>query len=140
MGCGVIPASRSVKEILRSIAGGRFVGFMINQFMGPPIGLPVRFFGHTAGTVVSLALLTEKRNVPIVPAYGYRGEDGHLKIIFEPALVYPALSDDKDERLLENRFSTTVLSAWFAGIPSNGIGSIADGSHLSVSRGGNRKS
>ena len=101
VGCGVISETRSVREILQSIAGGRFVGFMIDQFMGPPIGLPVRFFGHTAGTTVSLALLTEKRDVPIVPAYAYRDETGRSRVAYEPALKFPPFSDDKDERLFQ---------------------------------------
>lgn len=101
LGVGVLLESGTAKDILRSISRGRFIGFILDQFMGPPIGLPIQFFGKLAGTTVSLALLTEKRDVPILPAYSYRDERGRLHTVIEPALKFPKFSDDKDERLFQ---------------------------------------
>jgi Kdo2-lipid IVA lauroyltransferase/acyltransferase len=101
LGAGILWESGTAKDILRSIARGRFLGFIFDQFMGPPIGLPVKFFGRLAGTTVSLALLTEKRNPPVLPAYCYRDENGRLHTVIEPPLEYPKFSDDKEERLFE---------------------------------------
>ena len=100
-GVGVLLESGTAKDILRSLSKGRFIGFVLDQFMGPPIGLPVRFFGRLAGTTVSLALLNEKKNVPILPAYSYRDKAGRLHTVIEPAIEFPEFSSDRDQRLYE---------------------------------------
>lgn len=101
MGVGVFLESGTAKDILRSISKGRFVVFILDQFMGPPIGLPVKFFGQEAGTVVSLALFTEKKGVPVVPVYSYRDESGTIHGVIEPPLELPEFSEDKNERLYQ---------------------------------------
>ena len=100
-GAGVFLESGTAKDILRSFSRGRWVGFILDQFMGPPIGLPVNFFGKRAGTAAAVALLTEKRDVPIVPLYSYRDEQGRVHLVFEPALKFPPLSEDRNERLFQ---------------------------------------
>jgi Kdo2-lipid IVA lauroyltransferase/acyltransferase len=101
MGVGIYLESGTAKDILRSLSKGRWVAFILDQFMGPPIGLPVTFFGKQAGTAVSLALLTEKKDVPVIPAYSYRDEKGRLHTKFEPPIKFDNLPDDKDQRLYE---------------------------------------
>jgi Kdo2-lipid IVA lauroyltransferase/acyltransferase len=101
MGSGVFYESGSVKEILGSVASGRIVGFILDQFMGPPIGLPVTFFGKEAGTAAGLALLTEKRSAPVVPMYSYRDENDRLRTVVEPELELPPLSEERIDRMYE---------------------------------------
>ncbi len=98
-GAGVFPETGTAKDILRSISRGRFVVFILDQFMGPPIGLPVSFFGRQAGTVVSLALLTEKREIPVLPVYSYRDSRGQVHGVIEPPLAMPEMPAEKNERL-----------------------------------------
>lgn len=100
-GLGIFLESKTAKDILRSLSKGRVVGFMLDQFMGPPIGLPVNFFGRKAGTAVALALLTEKNNVPVLPTYCYRDSHGKLHVAIAPPLQFPALSQDKNQRFYE---------------------------------------
>ena len=100
-GVGIFYESGTAKDILKSINAGRFVGFIFDQFMGPPIGLPVEFFGRTAGTPVALALLTEKGDTPVLLAYSYRDAQGKLHTVFGPPLVYGSLSQEKNERLYQ---------------------------------------
>ncbi len=112
MGIGVFYESGTIKQILSSLSKGRLVGFILDQFMGPPIGLPVKFFGKTAGTAVGLALLTEKRNVPIVPMYSYRDSKGVLRAVVEPELVMPTFSPNREDRLYEKtQFFNDVIEA-----------------------------
>lgn len=101
LGVRLLIETGTAKDILKAISKGRFVGFVLDQFMGPPIGLPVNFMGRLAGTTVSLALLTEKRDIPIVPVYSFRDSDGNLHMVVEPALKWPRLSEDKEQRLFE---------------------------------------
>lgn len=91
----------SMGEILKSVREGRFVGFILDQFMGPPIGLPVKFFGQTAGTAAALALLSEKTGAPVVPVFSYRSKNGLLHTLIERPLEFPALASDRNTRLYQ---------------------------------------
>ena len=101
LGVNVFLESGTAKDILRSLSRGRFVGFVFDQFMGPPIGLLVKFFGRPAGSTVSLALLADKTQVPVLPAYSYRDKKGVIHTVIEPAVIVPNLSADRNERLYQ---------------------------------------
>jgi len=101
MGIGVFFESGTARDILRSLSKGRLVGFILDQFMGPPIGLPVKFFGKPAGTAIGLALLTEKKDAPIVPIYSYRDQDDRLITVIDPELEMPEFSANREDRLYE---------------------------------------
>ncbi len=98
-GLGLIVETGTAKDILRALSKGQFVGFMLDQFMGPPVGIPVSFMGREAGTPAAVALLTEKRAYPVFPAYSRRSPEHGLTLVIEPALQYPLLSASKDERI-----------------------------------------
>lgn len=109
-GARVIPESGSARDILRSISRGRFVAFILDQFMGPPIGLPVKFFGHPAGTAAALALMTEKRDIAIIPVRSFRDSRGVLHTVFEKELSMPPLPEERNLRLFEKtQFFNDVL-------------------------------
>lgn len=100
-GAGIFLESNTAREIIRSVNQGRLVAFILDQFMGPPIGLPVTFFGHKAGTAVALALFTEKWEVPVISAYNYRDANGRIHFAFGEFFDFSNLSPDKDERLFQ---------------------------------------
>jgi Kdo2-lipid IVA lauroyltransferase/acyltransferase len=101
MGMGILFESGTASDILKSLAQGRMVAFMLDQFMGPPIGLPVNFFGQLAGTAIGLALISEKRNAPVVVLYSYRDANGILRCVAEPKLQMPALAEDREDRMYD---------------------------------------
>lgn len=100
-GAQAIFETRTVREIFESLANKRFIVFVVDQFMGPPIGLPVTFFGREAGTAAGLALITEKSKNPLFTAYSYRGRNGkiyiHIEKLEEP--IYHA--DTREGRLYQ---------------------------------------
>lgn len=98
-GIGVFLETKTVKDIFNSINAGRFVVFILDQYMGPPIGVPVTFFGREAGTAAGLALFCEKRDIPVFPAYNYRDADGKLCTVIEPRLEYGELPQTRDSRI-----------------------------------------
>ncbi len=98
-GAGIFLESGTAKDILKSLNQGRHVAFILDQFMGPPIGLPVKFFGKTAGTAAALALMTDKRDIPVIPAYNYRDENGVVHIVIEKPIEFKNLPEDRNERL-----------------------------------------
>ncbi|MBY0369081.1 DUF3108 domain-containing protein, partial [bacterium] len=52
-------------------------------------------------TAIGLALLTEKKEAPIVPIYSYRDADDRLITVIEPPIQLPELSPDRETRLYE---------------------------------------
>lgn len=98
-GAGIFLESGTARDILKSFQQGRHVAFILDQFMGPPIGLPVKFFGKTAGTAAALALMTDKREIPVIPCYSFRDEKGKLTIVIEKPIEYKNLPEDREERL-----------------------------------------
>lgn len=100
LGMGVHYESGTARAILNAVSREkRMVGFFLDQFMGPPIGLPVKFFGQTAGTAAALSLMTEKHNDPVFPVYTYRDRSHKIHVMIEKPVEYPPLSEDKAERL-----------------------------------------
>ena len=100
-GVGIFFETKTVKEIFNSFNTGRFTVFILDQFMGPPIGVPVKFFGVEAGTAAGLALFCDKRDLPVFPAYNYRDSEGRLCTVIEPQLEYEKLSSDRDTRIFQ---------------------------------------
>ena len=100
-GVGVLYESGTARDILKALSNGKVVAFILDQFMGPPIGLPVKFFGKPAGTAIGLALLSDKKEAPIVPMYSFRDSNDRLIGVIEPELEIPAFSPDRETRLYE---------------------------------------
>lgn len=106
----IIFESGTTRDILRSLKENRFPVFVLDQFMGPPIGLPVKFFGQLAGTAVGLALLTEKKDYPLFTSYNYRDSDGKVKVRVEKVENEPQYSEDRDTRLYQKtQFYNDIL-------------------------------
>lgn len=87
-GTQFISPEKSSFQILRALKAKRAVFFVLDQFMGPPIGCRTRFFGRETGTAMGLALMAERSGSPVVPAYTYREVNGKHVIVFEPAIAW----------------------------------------------------
>jgi len=100
-GARVIYESGTIRDIFESLGRQRFVVFVLDQFMGPPIGLPVTFFGREAGTAAGLALITEKSKNSLFTAYSYRGRNGKIQVHIEKLEESVVRSETREERLYE---------------------------------------
>lgn len=100
-GARVIYETGTLKEIFSSLSSERFVVFVLDQFMGPPIGLPVKFFGQEAGTAVGLALISEKSKNSLFTSYNFRGEDGKIHTFIEELKEPVLTSSERNERLYQ---------------------------------------
>lgn len=87
-GIKLISEEKSTFQILRAIGRGEAVGFILDQFMGPPVGSRVQFFGNETGAPASLALFSDRTRAPVVPVYNVRGEDGKIHVYFEPEIPF----------------------------------------------------
>jgi KDO2-lipid IV(A) lauroyltransferase len=98
---GLISEKRSIIEIIKSLGKGRFVVMIMDQFTGPPIAAPVKFFGKQAGTATALATLSERQQYPIIPIYCYRDESYQLRVTVEPPMNMENLPQEKEARIFE---------------------------------------
>jgi KDO2-lipid IV(A) lauroyltransferase len=82
-GTRFISPEKSSFEILRALRKNEVVVFVLDQFMGPPIGVRTRFFGQTTGTAAGLALMAYRTGAPVIPCYTYRKDNGRHVVVFE---------------------------------------------------------
>ncbi|MCX5795649.1 MAG: lysophospholipid acyltransferase family protein [Elusimicrobia bacterium] len=94
----------SVPQVLRELRRGGSVAFMNDQYAGPPMGIPVPFFGVKPNTLAAVAPIAQRTGAAIVPVSCYRDEDGTAVVVVEPELdLGPALSDTEQ--------ATAILAA-----------------------------
>lgn len=71
---------RNPFDIFRALKNNECVIFVMDQHMGSPHGIPVEFFGHKAWTAAGLAAFSMKTQMPVIPLYNFRREDGKICI------------------------------------------------------------
>lgn len=119
-GTEFISPEKSSFEILRAIKRQRIVIFVLDQFMGPPIGCRTKFFGKETGTAMGLAVMVERTGCPVIPVTTYRKPDGHHVIRFEAPIPWKPLdvgpNQDRDANI---RAMTQVYTDKIEGIVRN---------------------
>jgi KDO2-lipid IV(A) lauroyltransferase len=106
-GFGVMAKRGSLDAILERLAAGDFVVFPFDQHAGPPDGIEIEFFGHSAWTFKSLAIIALATGAPVVPAASWREPDGRHVLRFEDS-VPPVESDNVGEEI---RLTTRAYNA-----------------------------
>jgi len=93
-GTQFISPEKSSFEILRALKRNRLVIFVLDQFMGPPVGVRTRFFSKETGTAAGLATIAIRTGVPVLPCYTYRRADGvHVARFERPVHLDDRLSE-----------------------------------------------
>ncbi len=100
-GMGLIPDRRSSLMILKILKKNGLVCFVIDQFLGPPIGVRTQFFGVETGAPMGLALLAERSGAAVVPALTYRDKEGRTVVEIEPEIPFVD-TGDKDQNIKVN--------------------------------------
>lgn len=71
-GTRFISPEKSSFEILRALKRNEIVIFVLDQFMGPPVGIRTSFFGRETGTAAGLALMADRTKAPVILSYTFR--------------------------------------------------------------------
>jgi len=110
-GLKVIPPYNTLSQVLRALANNDVVIFILDQhtMVDVPKGIAVDFFGRTAGTNRSLALLTAHSGAPVIPAMAYRKKDGRHVLRFEEPLEWIYADDPEEEIQLNTQHYNEVL-------------------------------
>jgi len=100
-GFGVLPKRGALDAILERLHEGDIIVFPFDQHAAARDGVRVDFFGHSAGTFRSLALIAQAAGAPVVPASSWREASGGHVLRFEEALS-PIHCDDVGEEIRRN--------------------------------------
>jgi len=106
-GVQVFGGGGSMKQILRHLKGAGIVGFVLDQNTVPGDGIFVPFFGRDACTLDSLAVLSRRTGLPVIPIHMFREGTRH-RIVVDPP-VSSEVIEDRDADVLAR---TTQYAAW----------------------------
>lgn len=107
----IIPHRRAVSQVMRGLARGELIAFLMDQRPREQEAVASVFFGRPVATNQGLALLALKTGAPVVPVFDERTGDGHV-LRFLPALEAPE-EGTREERILRYTaaFDATIEAA-----------------------------
>jgi len=62
--------------------------FVLDQFMGPPIGVKTLFFGKETGTAMGLTVMAKRTGAPVIPVYCHERADGKQVVSCESEIEF----------------------------------------------------
>lgn len=108
-GMSCVYQPRTLPAIIKHLRGGGSVGFVLDQYMPPPMGEPMRFFGARVHTLAAVAPLARRTGAAVVPADNVRLPDGRVRVRFGPEL--PLSEDDAaDNQRFVDRVEADIRS------------------------------
>ena len=87
---------RTMKDLLRHLRGNGTVGFVLDQYAGPPLGLRVPFLGVTVGTPTTVALIARRTGAAVVPVVNSRDEGGRFVVELGPEMPLSEENEGSD--------------------------------------------
>ncbi len=113
----MVDKQKGLKAILTHLKQNRTVGIVIDQNTSTAEGLLVDFFGKPARTTPVAALLARHRDIPVVPAFSRRLEDGRHLIIFFPAIPMKKTNDPQADIQRHLQRQSHAIEAWVRTCP-----------------------
>jgi len=92
-GVELIDKRGALRPVLEALRRGRMVGVLLDQNAARREGVFVPFFGRSASTSRSLALLSVRTGAPVVPIFIAREAPGRHRVVIQPPLPRPAAND-----------------------------------------------
>lgn len=111
VGVRAVYQPRTMPGVLRGLRDGASVGFVMDQYMPPPMGKPLRFFGVRVDTLTAIAPLARRTGAPITPVSQRRGADGVVVVAIEPEFALGADDDADNQRLSD------LVEGWVRAMP-----------------------
>jgi KDO2-lipid IV(A) lauroyltransferase len=111
----------SLREIVRHLKNNELMGFVLDQNTKREEGVLVNFFGRPAYTIPSLATLSHRLEVPVVPGFIIRKKGPYHKVVFEPAVTFQK-RETLDESIVYNtQVYTDVIERYIRQYPDHWI-------------------
>ena len=93
---------RTLRDVLADLKKNKAVGFVLDQYAGPPIGVRVPLFGLPVGTSAAVAALAKRTGAVVLPVENYRRPDGDWDVIIYPPLEWKKSNLDMHSELALN--------------------------------------
>ncbi|MDZ4661593.1 MAG: lysophospholipid acyltransferase family protein [Pseudomonadota bacterium] len=110
-GTRYISDRKSSFDILKALKKNEVVIFVLDQFMGPPIGTEVLFFGQKTGAAMGLAVIADRAECPILPCFSYYEENDKFVIELGPEIQFDRALDKNEMIKGMTQKYTDVLEA-----------------------------
>ncbi len=101
MGLDLISDKNTVFSMMKKIRKGEILVFLLDQNAPVQEAVFVNFFGRPASTFKVVAMLSLKFNIPVLPAYCIRNDEGKFDIYFDDP-IYPVKGDDLESDIVRN--------------------------------------
>ncbi len=106
---------RTIPTVMKALRDNGGVVFVMDQYMSPPMGEPMRLFGVDVHTLAAIAPLARRTGAVILPVLPKREADGRVRIIIEPEI--PLTDDDK----ADNQTLATHVEGWMRAVPEQAL-------------------
>jgi len=77
---------RTLKDVFRWLQKGGTVGFVLDQYAGPPVGIRVPVFGVPTGTHSAPAMIARRTGAVVLPVVNFRKPDGSWVVEVRPEI------------------------------------------------------
>ena len=100
---------RTLRDVLSHLKKNGSVGFVLDQYAGPPVGMRVPFFGVPVSTSTALATLARRTGASVLPVFNFRKPDGRWSVQVRAPLEWITGASPQDELALNTAFYTSVI-------------------------------
>lgn len=97
--CGVRATyePKTLRDILKQLGQNGTVGFVMDQYSGPPVGVRVPVFGVPVGTPSAIAMLAKRTGAAVLPVVNWRDEKGRFRVEIRAPLEWESNPDSSRE-------------------------------------------
>ena len=106
---------RTIPTVMKALREGGGVVFVMDQYMPPPMGEPMRLFGVKVHTLAAITPLARRTGAVILPVLAKRGADGRVSITIEPEIPLP------DDDATGNQLLATRVENWMRAVPDQAL-------------------
>ncbi|MBI4925426.1 MAG: lysophospholipid acyltransferase family protein [Bdellovibrio sp.] len=100
---------KTLKDVFRHLKSGGIVGFILDQYTGPPSNIRVPLFGIPVGTSAAFATLVKRTQAEVLPVVNYRNIDGKFIIDLQSPLHWIEHQDLDHEIALNTAHYVSIL-------------------------------
>ena len=83
---------RTLRDVLACLKKNGAVGFVLDQYAGPPVGVRVPLFGVPVGTSEIVAAMAKRTGAQVLPVVTYREPNGRFAVNIRPAVEWQDFS------------------------------------------------
>jgi KDO2-lipid IV(A) lauroyltransferase len=111
MRCGVdtVYEPRTMPEIMARLKRNGVVAIVLDQYIKPPVGVRVPFFGVPVGTNVSIALLARRTGAKVLPFRNYRDATGQIIVEAGPEVPWQAHENPEVELAINTAAYSAII-------------------------------